>query len=438
MNNLRLLAGLFATALLSGGVCSYAQPAVMTPEDLFLAAEANSSQLRSSFEAQTVTEREIAVARTALLPDIDARFSLSYIGDGFTTRRDFSDYQRAPIPHLGTGLSLNISQPLYTGGALTSSIEMARQRSAAARCATDFRRDNIRFRLMCSYLDIYKCHNMRAVVESNLEAAREVLREMHARYEQGTALLNDITRYELLVSNLELRLIKLDNTLRILNADLVTTAGLPDSTVILPDTTILARSLPRDGEMWWQQEASSNSPSLNIARSQVDISRAAESLVNAERKPKISLQAGWTIDGPILVEIPPVNRNLSYWFVGVGVSYNISSLFKNNKSRARSRAATAQAMADLDDADEDLSLAVHSEYIRYLEAYEGLKTRQKGIELAERNYNTVATRYSADMALITDLLDAANSRLDAQQQLVNARIDIIYYFYKLLFISGKI
>lgn len=60
------------------------------------------------------------------------------------------------------------------------------------------------------------------------------------------------------------------------------------------------------------------------------------------------------------------------------------------------------------------------------------------MELAERNYNTVLTRYSADMALITDMLDAANARLDAEQALVNARINIIYCYYKLLFTTGKI
>ena len=42
------------------------------------------------------------------------------------------------------------------------------------------------------------------------------------------------------------------------------------------------------------------------------------------------------------------------------------------------------------------------------------------------------------MALITDMLDAANAKLDAERQLVNARIDIIYYYYKLLFATGKI
>ena len=60
------------------------------------------------------------------------------------------------------------------------------------------------------------------------------------------------------------------------------------------------------------------------------------------------------------------------------------------------------------------------------------------MELARSNYDIVSTRYAAGMALITDLLDAANSRLDAEQQLVNARINIIYNYYRLLFIVGKI
>ena len=437
MNNLRLLTGLLSIILSGGGVCAYGQ-SVITLEEIFETAEANSTQLRPSLSAQIEAEREISVARSGRLPDINASLSLSYIGDGFTTKRNFSDYQKAPIPHFGNGMAVNITQPVYTGGAITSAIELAELKSTAARYATDFQRDNIRFQLTGFYLDIYKCNNLRSVVEKNIAAAQKVLQEMRARYEQGTALQNDITRYELLVSNLELQLVKINNTIEILNTNLVTIAGLPDNTVIVPDTMILERSLPKDGAAWWQGEAEQNSPALRLARSEVDINRKAESLVRSERLPKIGLQAGWNIDGPILVEVPPINRNLSYWYVGVGVSYNISSLYKTNKALAKSQAATRQAIEQFDVARENLSLAVNADHVRYLEAYEELKTQQKSVELAERNYNTTSTRYSADMALITDLLDAANSKLDAEQQLVNARINIIYYYYKLLFTSGKI
>lgn len=437
MNNLRLLTGLLSVALLSGGMRSYSQ-SVITLEEIFKTAETNSAQLRPSFTAQTESACTTNIARAGRLPDIDLSLSISYIGDGFITKRDFSNYQKAPIPHLGNGLSLNLTQPVYTGGAVTSAIELAELKSTATRYATDFQRDNIRFRLTGFYLDIYKYTNLYRVMESNISAAKKVLEEMQARYEQGTALQNDITRYELLVSNLELQLVRINNTLDILNSNLVTTAGLPDGTVVVPDSTILVRSLPMQGEHWWQQEAMANSPSLSLARSSVNISRKAEDIIRSERLPKIGLQAGWTIDGPILVEVPPINRNLSYWYIGIGVSYNISSLYKSNKSLAKSRAATQRATEELTATHENISLSVRADYIHYLEAYEELKTQRKSAELADRNYQTITTRYSADMALITDMLDAVNAKLDAEKQLVNAHINIIYYYYKLLFTTGKI
>lgn len=439
MNNHRLLTGLLAAALWSGGVCAVGQTKqVFTIEDLFEVAETNSAQLRPSLSAEEEEKREISVARSGRLPDIEANLSLSYIGDGFTTKRNFSDYQKAPIPHFGNAFGINITQPVYTGGAISAGIEMAELKSTASRYATELQRDNIRFQLTGFYLDIYKCVNLRSVVENNIMQARKVLEEMNARYEQGTALQNDITRYELLVSNLELQLVKINNTLTILNRNLVVTAGLDDNIEVVPDSTILARSLPSVGEDWWQQSAESESPTLKLARSGVDISRKAETLVKSDRLPKIGIQAGWSIDGPILVEVPPINRNLSYWYVGIGVSYNISSLYKSNKSLSKSRAATQTALDQLEAARENVSLGVRADYVRYMEAYEELKTQQKSVELAEKNYRTTSTRYSEGMALITDMLDAANSKLDAEQMLVNARINIIYYYYKLLFTSGRI
>ncbi|MDE6074320.1 MAG: TolC family protein, partial [Muribaculaceae bacterium] len=417
MNNHRLLTGLLLTAIVSGGVCAVGQNRrVMTIETLFEIAETNSIQLRPYFTAEQEAIQEVEVAHTNRLPDINTSLSLSYIGDGFTTKRDFSDYQRAPIPHFGSGLSVNVTQPVYTGGAVTAGIELAELKSTAARYSTDLQRDNIRLRLAGLYLDIYKFDNLRGVVESNIKNARSVLAQMNARFEQGVALQNDITRYELLVSNLELQLVKINNNLDILNRNLVLTAGLPEGTVIVPDSTILARSLPCEPESTWQSDAVANSSALKLARSGVDISRKAESLVKSERLPKIGLQAGWTLDGPILVEVPPINRNLSYWYVGVGVSYNLSSLYKNNRSLSKSRIATRKAIDNLEAATQNVSLGINADYIHYIEAYDELKTQEKSVELADRNYMTTSTRFQADMALLTDMIDAANSKLDAEQQ----------------------
>lgn len=244
MNNLRLLTGLLAATLLSGGVCAMDRNAsVVTLEELFEIAEKNSVQLRPAFSSEEEAKHEINVARAGRLPDINAQLSLSYIGDGFITKRNFTDYEKAPIPHFGNGLSVSINQPVYAGGAITTGIELAELKLTASRYATELQRDNIRFQLTGFYLDIYKYSNLRTVVENNISQARKVLAEMQARYEQGTALQNDITRYELLVSNLELQLVKIDNTIDILNHNLVSIAGMPEGTVIAPDAAILTRSL---------------------------------------------------------------------------------------------------------------------------------------------------------------------------------------------------
>ena len=437
MNYLCKLAGTLCVSLLSGGVCAYSQT-VVSLEDLFESAEHNSLQLRPDISAQAEAEQEISVARSALLPEIEASLSASYIGDGFTTRRNFTDYQRAPIPHLGTGVSVGVTQPIYTGGALTTSIEMARLKSLASRQSTELSRDNLRLELTRYYFDLYKHHNLRGVVESSIASAEEVLAHIKARYDQGAALRNDITRYELLIADLNLELVRIDNTIDILNYNLVRLAGLPEGLRIAPDQRLLSQALPTEGEQWWQQEADLNSPSLKLARSGVAISRKAESMVLSERRPKIGLQAGWTLDGPILVEVPPINRNLSYWYVGVGVKYNLSSLYKNNRSLKRSRLATIKADDELRAASERVNLDVRSAHIQYLEAFEVLKSREKSVELADRNYDNISTRYDEGMALVTEMLDAADSRLRARTNLVNARIDIIYNYYKLLFASGKI
>lgn len=315
---------------------------------------------------------------------------------------------------------------------MTAGVELARQKATAANYSTELQRENIRLTLAGFYLDIYKYSNLRDVVQSNIAQAKKVLAEMKARYKQGMALQNDITRYELLVSNLELQFVKINNTLTILNRNLVVTAGLPENTEIVPDSTILDRALPKTDEEWWREAAKNEAPSLKLARTGVDISRTAESLVRSERLPKIGLKAAWSMDGPILVEIPPIDRNLSYWYVSVGISYNLSSLYKSNKSLSKSRVAIREAIERLEATNENVDLEVNAGYVRYMEAYEELNTQSKSVELAERNYNIVSTRYTEGMALITDMLDAANSKLDAEQLLVNARINIIQNYYRLL------
>ena len=47
-------------------------------------------------------------------------------------------------------------------------------------------------------------------------------------------------------------------------------------------------------------------------------------------------------------------------------------------------------------------------------------------------------RYDNDLALLTDMLDASNMKLSADMALVNARIDMLYYYFKLKYITNTL
>ena len=46
-----------------------------------------------------------------------------------------------------------------------------------------------------------------------------------------------------------------------------------------------------------------------------------------------------------------------------------------------------------------------------------------------------SNRYDNDLALLTDMLDAGNMKLSADLALVNARINVVYNYYKMRYIT---
>jgi outer membrane protein len=191
-----------------------------------------------------------------------------------------------------------------------------------------------------------------------------------------------------------------------------------------------------DSRESWIHTAQIQSPSLKQVALGVQMSKYQDRIVKSERLPKLALVAGNHFDGPITIEVPPINQNFNYWYVGIGLKYSLSSLYKSGKSIRRSRFAMQRAAEQYEEAKEQTELTVKADYVRYMEAYEQLKTQIKSVELANQNYAVVYNRYKNEMALITDMLDASNSKLSAEVQLVNARIQIVFNYYKLHFTSG--
>ena len=293
----------------------------------------------------------------------------------------------------------------------------------------------IRFLLVGHYLNIYKLDNQIKVLQKNMELTDEVIANMKARMEQGTVLKNDITRYELQKEQLNLQLARVQDAQKIANHQLITILHLHKDTKIVPDTSLLEQQIRTLTEDDWQNMAEANNIFLKQAQATIELNKQKVKQERSKRLPHISIVAADHLDGPITIEVPVLDNNFNYWYIGVSIKYNLASLFMNNRTLKQARLNVRQAQERHQLVQEQVENAVQEGYVNFLTAFTDLRTQENSVKLADENYNVTENRYKNEMALLTDMLDASNMKLTADLGLVNARINILYNYYKMKYIT---
>lgn len=436
MRNFYLLTVVLCVLLCSGN--AHAQLRTITIEELFELCDNSSKSVEISRLGAKMAAEGVKAARSAMLPEVESSLSVSFLGDGCVTDRDFTNFTNADMPHFGNNFAIKASQVIYAGGAISAGIKQAEIDKRIAEEGVELQKQNIRFLMLGNYLELCKLNNRAVVFKKNIEQTELLVSHIKAKHEAGTALRNDITRYELRLEQLRLGLRETENNTRRVNYHIVQALGLPDETIIAPDSAITNYRLQVLSRDQWQSEAESNSPILHIAQLKISKQQQKEHSVKAERLPQVALVAANHFDGPITIEVPTIDKNFNYWYVGVGLKYNISALWKANKKSRIERIGTICAKESAELAREETGIAINSAFIALENAYEQLRTQEKSVELARENYNVVNNRYLNDLALVTDMIDASNTLIETQLQLVNARINVIYSTYNLQRVAGTL
>lgn len=80
---------------------------------------------------------------------------------------------------------------------------------------------------------------------------------------------------------------------------------------------------------------------------------------------------------------------------------------------------------------QDIRMNVQEVLLKHHEATERVEALKLSVKQAEENYRIMRNRYMNQLAILTDLLDADNLRLNAELQLTSARTQVIYTYYEL-------
>lgn len=431
----------------------------MTLTTLYNLADQQSQKMRVSKVALRAANEGVATAKSALFPSVDLNLQGSYTGNAFMLSRGFStngttDYivpgvgiipvsnGKQDTPHWGNSFTAQVSQIVYAGGAVRSGIRMAELDKEMAELDVEKNRQEVRFLLTGYYLDLCKLDNQIEVIRQNIALTQKEIDQMKTRREQGTVLQNDITRYELQLQSLELTLTRFTDASTIINHQLLTTLHLPKQTIIVPDknelnTDINAISAVAAQEKW-QQTATDNNLDIRQATVTTNLAEQKVKQVKAESLPTVAVVAENHFFGPYTQDLIPKDCNVNVWFVGIGVKFSLGSLWKNKHHIRKARTEHQQSQEALVLAREGVENSVQANYTNLLTSYTEVKTQQKQVELANQNYSVVQNRYQNDLALLTDMVDASNMKLSAEMALVNARINMLYNFYKLKYVTNTL
>ncbi len=253
-------------------------------QDLFELADQNNRQLQILNNQQQIAKHAIKIEEQKLLPSVDATLMFSYIGNGYITDRDFSNGMSVDIPHFGNNFIVEAKQLLYAGGAVKTSIDMAKTNLLINELETETNRQNLRFGISAYYLELLKLKNQRLILVKNIEQTNKLITQIKSKNKEGVALKNNITRYELQKQSLEVNLLKLDNTVKIVNNDLVKILQLPKETILEIQEIEMIEDL--NDETFWKNEAQANASVLKKTGLQVAQALKGEQLVKSQRLPQ--------------------------------------------------------------------------------------------------------------------------------------------------------
>lgn len=328
---------------------------------------------------------------------------------------------------------VNISLPIYSGGRIRYGIESSKFLEKATQLDAEKDKDEVIQNTIEAFANLFKAKSAVRLVKENLNDAQQRTKDLSGLEKNGLLARNDLLKAELQQSNTELSLVDAENNLQLANINMDLLLGLPATTELLLDTAGIDKR--DDSRILDDYIKTAFNNRKDIAA--VDLrKKAAESnvkSVKSELYPGLALTGGY-----IAADVPGVFSVTNAVNIGVGVSYNIGSLWKNKSKVQQADARVKQLVITESMLDDNITMQVNKSYLSLMSNRKKIEVYAKAVEQAQENYRIVKNKFDNNLATTTDLLDADVAQLQARLSYTLARADAFVAYHKLLQTTGTL
>ena len=394
----------------------------------------NSKQLKIS---QAKTDEATAALREAVQKKLpNASISGSYLrlstaNIDLKTKNNNGGTNAPPTVSQAMYGILNVSLPIYAGSRIKYGIESSRYLEQAAKLDVNVDKAEIIQNTIEAFINLYKSKAAVNLVKQNLTEAQQRVIEFTNLEKNGVLARNDLLKAELQSSNTESSLLDAENNWQLANINMDLMLGLPEKTELIPDSSGIEQIFNLGSVDEYLQSAIKNRQDLASLALRKKAAESGVKATKSEYYPGLSLTGGY-----IAADVPNFLTVTNAVNIGVGVSYNIASLWKTKAKvqQAESRAKQLEATESM--LDDNIRLEVNRVYLNLLSSQKKIQVYQKAVEQAEENYKIIKNKYNNNLATTVDLLDADSEQLQAQLNYVFAKADAVVAYNKLLQTCG--
>ena len=336
--------------------------------------------------------------------------------------------------YLGT---LSLSQTIFAGGKLKYARESTELLTQVARLDVNNDKDQITYDIINSYYNLYKVLQSKKVVTQNLSTIDAQIKQSQRFFEQGLVTKNDVLRFQLQRSNVELNGIDLETNRRIINYNLDVLLGLPEGTQLNIDQITEAdrQVAPLSNYL---DSAYASRAELQQADLRTKVAETDIKTIKANTLPTLAASGSAYYVDVSANPIPKSGKFITPVSVGLTLSWNFGSLWTNKNKVTEAHIQREQVVINKSITVDRIKDEVNQNYQNWTMALDKIKLLQTSIEQAGENNKILDSKYKSNIASATDRADAETLLYQAQINLELAKADAGLAYYTLLKSTGKI
>jgi len=326
---------------------------------------------------------------------------------------------------------VNLSLPIFAGGKIKYGIESAKYLEQASILDAEKDKEAVILNTINAYINLYKASVTVDVVKENLNQSIHQDSVFSRLEENGLLARNDLLKSELQTSNIELSLLDAQSNLKTATVNMDLMIGYPETTVLKIDSTDFNKIPAIRTIDEYEQMALQNRKDVLALSFRKKAAATGISLAKADLSPTIALTGGY-----IAADIPGFLTITNAVNIGVGLQYNIGSLWKTKAKIAQAKSKETELIENEAQLSDAVRLEVNRDFENFFLSQKKTDVYKKAVIQAEENYRITKNKYDNALVNTKELLDANVSLLQSKINLAVAKADVLLSYSKLLETAG--